>query len=561
MSRRAILVLVLLSLACGDEVTEPKPEATKVEPVGSNKLTGTVGSALEVMPTVRVLDQKGRPMSGVSVVWDVTRGDGSVDPKSTMTDASGTASTKWTLGPMAGRQSITASAENLPAVAFEAEALPDVPATLEFAGGTDQLAIAGDTLRDPVVVHVRDRFGNAVPGVDVSFSVKQGSGSVAVQRVSTDNTGKASTRVAISRDSKLGELLTLEASTADMKAEHTFRVRRPVLLFVRENNLWNYQVFAMDWIAGTEMPLTPEDEYVGGGMDISPDGSLLALSIWNPNTWKHDIEIRDLATGDAISVYSSPSANAAYPRFSPGGGALTFTILGEVAHTVATYDLRSGAVRADETGAGITRYSNYASDRTLIFSAAFEWQFDLMVRALDIGTNTRLTSTRGEAEYWPDIIPGTDYFVFVCAPLDANYDLVQRDLCAMKLDGSNRQTILEAPEWDDTYPTISHDGKYVAFASARTLGPGVYSIYYAPLSGGNTHPIAVTTSAHETYPVFGILGWAPVPNASEMTADARRVRVAGARPATPPIESELLALPRTGAESGVLAHPGRLRRY
>src|SRR5690606_7791981 len=55
MSRRAILVLVLLSLACGDEVTEPKPEATKVEPVGSNKLTGTVGSALEVMPTVRVL--------------------------------------------------------------------------------------------------------------------------------------------------------------------------------------------------------------------------------------------------------------------------------------------------------------------------------------------------------------------------------------------------------------------------------------------------------------------------------------------------------------------------
>src|SRR5690606_17138196 len=128
MSRRAILVLVLLSLACGDEVTEPKPEATKVEPVGSNKLTGTVGSALEVMPTVRVLDQKGRPMSGVSVVWDVTRGDGSVDPKSTMTDASGTASTKWTLGPMAGRQSITASAENLPAVAFEAEALPDVPA-------------------------------------------------------------------------------------------------------------------------------------------------------------------------------------------------------------------------------------------------------------------------------------------------------------------------------------------------------------------------------------------------------------------------------------------------
>src|SRR5690606_29296995 len=117
--------------------------------------------------------------------------------------------------------------------------------------------------------------------------------------------------------------------------------------------------------------------------------------------------------------------------------------------------------------------SNYASDRTLIFSAAFEWQFDLMVRALDIGTNTRLTSTRGEAEYWPDIIPGTDYFVFVCAPLDANYDLVQRDLCAMKLDGSNRQTILEAPECYDTYPTFSHDVKYVSFASERTLEPGV----------------------------------------------------------------------------------------
>lgn len=561
MSKRTTLFLMLLLMACGGDSTEPEVEAkaTTIERVWGVNQSGTVGVTLQEEPAVRVLDQNGQPMPGVTVVWSVAPGDGSVDPASAETDAAGTAATKWTLGPTARRQSLTATAANLPAVVFHAEAAPGTPAALEFISGVEQLAIAGDTVLEPIVVRVDDQFGNAVPGVKVFFSVTGGSGSVTAEHVATSTTGTASTRVAVDKNAKLNQALTLQASVGDVKVESTFRVRRPVLLFIRENDLGYYQVFAMDWIAGTEVPLTTEDEFVGGGMDISPDGTTLVISVWNPHTRKYEIQIRNLATGEATSVYSSPSGDPAYPRFSPGGGALTFTVIGEAIRTVATYDLSTGMVRVDEPAAGITSYSNYANDNTLIFSAAFGQQYDLMVRSVEPGTNTRLTSTRGEAEYWPAMLPGSNKFVFVCAPLDGNYNLVQRDLCAIDLDGSNPTKILDAPEWNDTYPTISHDGKYLVFASSPISGAGVSSIYYAPASGGNVHPVTVTTSAHETYPIFGVLGSVPNSGGSATVAGMRNATVERSRPPRLLLEANLLTVTRIRDKAPVLAHPGRVR--
>lgn len=58
------------------------------------------GSAVPVVPTVVVRDSVGRPLAGLTVVFDVTEGGGSVGTASTTTNASGIASPgSWTLGP------------------------------------------------------------------------------------------------------------------------------------------------------------------------------------------------------------------------------------------------------------------------------------------------------------------------------------------------------------------------------------------------------------------------------------------------------------------------------
>src|SRR5690348_674914 len=59
---------------------------------------------------VRVTDSNNRPVQGQTVAFSVTAGGGSVAPSSAATTADGVASARWTLGPAAGPQKLTAAA-------------------------------------------------------------------------------------------------------------------------------------------------------------------------------------------------------------------------------------------------------------------------------------------------------------------------------------------------------------------------------------------------------------------------------------------------------------------
>jgi hypothetical protein len=74
--------------------------------------TGPAGVALAPI-TMIVTDAGGNPKSGVVVTFAVATGGGSVSPASATTNASGLASTTWTLGATAGVQTITASSSGL----------------------------------------------------------------------------------------------------------------------------------------------------------------------------------------------------------------------------------------------------------------------------------------------------------------------------------------------------------------------------------------------------------------------------------------------------------------
>jgi len=89
---------------------------------------GVVGQTLDGPLVVLVTDQYANPVPGVAVGFELTGGDGSVDPTSDTTDTAGTASTMLTLG-SAGAHQVTASAQSLSQKVFSAMAFE--PVTLQ----------------------------------------------------------------------------------------------------------------------------------------------------------------------------------------------------------------------------------------------------------------------------------------------------------------------------------------------------------------------------------------------------------------------------------------------
>jgi hypothetical protein len=82
-----------------------------------NDQSATVGTAVAIAPSVLVRDANDNPVAGVTVSF---AGDGTVDPVTVDTNASGIAAvTSWTLGMTVGAQTLTATAGAL-SVTFDA---------------------------------------------------------------------------------------------------------------------------------------------------------------------------------------------------------------------------------------------------------------------------------------------------------------------------------------------------------------------------------------------------------------------------------------------------------
>ena len=73
------------------------------------------------------------------------------------------------------------------------------PVTLDKISGDGQQELTGAQLPGPFVIEVRDRRGNPLAGVEVTFSVTAGDGSLSQGVVTTDSSGRASTNLILGR--------------------------------------------------------------------------------------------------------------------------------------------------------------------------------------------------------------------------------------------------------------------------------------------------------------------------------------------------------------------------
>jgi len=182
--------------ACGGDggsPTESEGPAALTVAMGEGQ-RAVVGAVLEKPVGIKVTGASGKALAGVTVNFAVRANSGSLSASSWKTNASGIASVTWTLGNKAGTDADTLEAgvdglANKIIVTASATAAP--PAELVVVSGDAQVGAPGDAAAEPLVVQVRDAYGNPNEGVVVSWSV-EGGGTLSAGQDTTDADGRAS---------------------------------------------------------------------------------------------------------------------------------------------------------------------------------------------------------------------------------------------------------------------------------------------------------------------------------------------------------------------------------
>lgn len=200
------ILMVSILVGCGDGADgggNPYPGGAvdkvvaTVRVVDGNDQTATVGTELPTALVALIKNGAGQPISGQIVNFVVASGGGSVFAGAALSDASGVARERWTMGTTAGinKVEIRAVASNGAAVilaTFTATATAGAPLSVSISSGNNQSAQQSQPLQSPATVTVKDAYGNPVPGISVAFAASNG-GSASPGSVATNATGSAAT--------------------------------------------------------------------------------------------------------------------------------------------------------------------------------------------------------------------------------------------------------------------------------------------------------------------------------------------------------------------------------
>ncbi len=199
----------LVGTACGGDPQVP----TTTTPSTSLTTAATVATVVSTIPSVKVLDARGKAIKSVMVRWRVTAGGGKVVNDSVRTTAAGDASSGgWTLGTVSGTQTLQATADGIAApVTFVADAAPGPVARVVGVSPDQQQAVVNTLVLSPPSARVEDQFGNPVPGTTVSFSTPPGDGTILGAQQISNAQG-----IATASSWQLGTTARLQLATASV---------------------------------------------------------------------------------------------------------------------------------------------------------------------------------------------------------------------------------------------------------------------------------------------------------------------------------------------------------
>lgn len=163
-------------------VFRAEPVGPRLAVVAGDRQQGVIRQALGQPLVVELRDSQGSPIVGEAVVFRVLGGDGTLTGRRRaldLTDATGRASTSFTLGGRAGagNQRVEAFAPGPgSAVLFTFDTLPGAPEKLLVDSGDQQVGVAGQVLPRPLVAVVTDAAFNRLEGVALRWTVVKGAG-------------------------------------------------------------------------------------------------------------------------------------------------------------------------------------------------------------------------------------------------------------------------------------------------------------------------------------------------------------------------------------------------
>lgn len=232
-------------------VTGTAATATTLVLVSGSGQSGIAGQPLGAPFVVKIADSAGNGVAGVQVTFAVTAGGGALSAASASTNASGTASTTLTLGAAPGPNSVTASSGVVPGspVTFTATGNAATPASLVLVSGSGQTGTVAQTLGAPLVVKVSDSSGNGLAGVQVTFSVTAGGGTLSSTAAATNTSGSASTTLTLGSNPGAN---TVTATTATLPgAAVTFTATGAAASTGSANVTWTRQAQTAGWPGNT----------------------------------------------------------------------------------------------------------------------------------------------------------------------------------------------------------------------------------------------------------------------------------------------------------------------
>ncbi len=139
---------------------------------------GFPGDTLSCPLVVEVKDQFDKPLQNVQVTFAVIAGGGTLTVTSATTDSNGRAKSELTLGPIAGTNTVTATASGIEqSEIFSAEGVRTPQSILKISDDAQE-GIPNMRLPHPFIIEVQDKNGLPLEGVPVTFVVTSGDGSL-----------------------------------------------------------------------------------------------------------------------------------------------------------------------------------------------------------------------------------------------------------------------------------------------------------------------------------------------------------------------------------------------
>ncbi len=253
---------------------------------------GAVGEPLPSPIVARVTDGFGNGVAGVPVSFEVATGGGTVaGSQPVLTNAEGFASATWTLGPNAGVQTLRIKSDGLEGSPTYVNATATAGTAVELVeiSGNHQRGQAGRALGLPLRVQVRDANGNGVPGVQVTFVVTEGGGSlVEPQPVTTDSAGYAEATWILGQNPGRNEAWAIKTGLqgspiifeATGEANNYPVISAPSDTTIREDQVLSFTVSATD----------ADGDAVQLGAKQLPRGAVFDSLSTHQFTWKPDFQ-------------------------------------------------------------------------------------------------------------------------------------------------------------------------------------------------------------------------------------------------------------------------------